>query len=74
MEEEELIILQKNSQFERLEEVGLCLITLTSNISFYLSTFPQLSDKTYEEVLSYITENSSGGFGMYDDNIVATPI
>ena len=71
---EELIILQTPNQFERLEEDGLSLISLTSNISFYLSTFPQLEGKSYYEVLDYINENSSEGFGLWDDNIISTPI
>jgi hypothetical protein len=72
--EEELTIVQTPNQFERMEEDGLSLITLTSNISFYLSEFPQLEGKSYHEVLDYINENSAEGFGMWDDNIAATLI
>ena len=72
--EEELIVLQTPGQFERLEEDGLALISFTSNISFYLSEFPQLEGKSYYEVSDYINENSVNGFGLWDDNIVATII
>lgn len=72
--EEQTIIVQAGKQFERFEEEGLSLITLTSNISFDLNIFPQLSGKSYEEVLEYIQENSSEGFDMWDDNIVTTLI
>ena len=72
--EEELTIVQAGNQFERVEGDILCLITLTSNISFYLSMFPQLEGKNYYEVLDYIDANPSIEFGRWDDNIIVTPV
>jgi hypothetical protein len=74
MEEEELTIVQIPNQFHRMEGDVLCLITLTSNISFYLSAFPQLAGKNYYEVLDYINENPSEGFGRWDDAVAVTPV